>query len=234
MSDDYSKVTCPHCGQSIEYPTDSDAPSIPCPACSQTVPLREKQRVESEILVTAENRLAKLEKELRSAKRRDCGLLVGLALCLGIGIAGWTLRQRMASTQRAGAVQKEIHANKFLLEDENGKARALLYMDKNEPTLALSDENGKFSAFLTVNKNGPRLILSDENGKASAFLSVNKNEPSLEMYDETGEIRAVLHVSKNEPSLSLADEKGKVRAWLNVSENEPRLILWGKTTWASP
>lgn len=36
-----------------------------------------------------------------------------------------------------------IRANAFVLQDENGKARAELRMDKDKPGLFLYDENGK-------------------------------------------------------------------------------------------
>ncbi len=39
MSDNYSKVTCPNCGVNIEYPADYQLASIPCPRCSEIVPL---------------------------------------------------------------------------------------------------------------------------------------------------------------------------------------------------
>lgn len=39
MSEAFSKVTCPHCGQHIEYGPDYQLASIPCPTCSEIVPL---------------------------------------------------------------------------------------------------------------------------------------------------------------------------------------------------
>jgi hypothetical protein len=39
MSDSYSKVTCPKCGVNIEYPADYQLASVPCPKCSEIVPL---------------------------------------------------------------------------------------------------------------------------------------------------------------------------------------------------
>jgi predicted RNA-binding Zn-ribbon protein involved in translation (DUF1610 family) len=40
MSDGYSKVTCPNCGVHIEYPSDTEFTSFPCPECSARVPLK--------------------------------------------------------------------------------------------------------------------------------------------------------------------------------------------------
>lgn len=45
MSDSYSKVTCPNCGVNIEYPTDYQLASVPCPNCSKIVPLSGKKDV---------------------------------------------------------------------------------------------------------------------------------------------------------------------------------------------
>jgi len=64
---------------------------------------------------------------------------------------------------RAGG--NEIRANRFVLEDENGKSRAELLTTKLGSALKLSDEAGNRRAMLFVDKDGPRLSLCDEKGK---------------------------------------------------------------------
>jgi hypothetical protein len=59
-----------------------------------------------------------------------------------------------------------VRADKFMLEDERGKPRAILAMYKGGPTLAMLDEKGRFRAILRVRKDGPvELTLNDLKGR---------------------------------------------------------------------
>ena len=59
-----------------------------------------------------------------------------------------------------------IRADKFMLEDERGRPRAVLTMDKGGPVLAMLDVKGHVRAMLRVRKDGPGLIsLHDKTGK---------------------------------------------------------------------
>ncbi len=113
--------------------------------------------------MTIEDRLEKLEKELSRAKGRNRWLLV--SLCLGIGLLAGVCWSGAASTQPARAALKVVRANEFILEDENGKNRAQLGVDKNGSVLSLYGENGKKRAELGVVKAGAGLVLADEKGK---------------------------------------------------------------------
>ena len=110
--------------------------------------------------MTTDERLDKLEKELARAKRRNRRLLAVVGLVVGAFALVWIVA-------RAGCnAQSVIRANAFVLQDENGKARAELRMDKDGPGLSLFDAAGKTRAGLTVVKDAPMLSLYDENGKA--------------------------------------------------------------------
>ena len=69
----------------------------------------------------------------------------------------------MAKEKRKPVV---VRADKFILEDELGRPRAVLTMDKGGPVLAMLDVKGHVRALLRVRKDGPGLIsLHDKTGK---------------------------------------------------------------------
>ena len=164
--------------------------------------------------MTTEERLEKFERELSAAKRRNRLLLAAVALTIGGLFLAWSLTRAAptAWAQEAGAVGKVIRANEFILEDENGKARARLTMTKDGPVVGLSDEKGNPRAIMSELKDGPALTLWDENHKVSAMLTAFKYGSRLILSDEKGEIRAGLAVTKDGPELQLIDEEGKPRA----------------------
>ena len=142
--------------------------------------------------MTAEERLEKLETELRRAKRRARRLLAGASLLVGIGLLVWTLWPERALAQGT-TTPGAIRANSFVLVDARGKVRGALIVGKYGPFLSLRDENGKLRAALLMDKDGrPALVLQDENGKLRAALGVGKGGPELLLYDANGKITASL------------------------------------------
>jgi len=186
-----------------------------------------------------EERLEKLERELCMEKRRNRWLLAAVGLgVMGVAFA-WALTTITPTAQAQGANigPKVIRAHEFILEDENGKPRATLGVDKDEAGLVLRDETGKIRAVLGVSTDGPGLILNDETGNTRVGLVVRKDGPWLSLLDETGRPRAGLNVNKDGPRLALGDETGKARAGLTVSKDGARLALsdeTGKTIWSQP
>ena len=163
--------------------------------------------------MTTEERFEKLERELAHAKRRNRWLmLAGLSLALGLCASLWAIAggAGTAQAQVGEKAEKIIRANKFILEDADGKTRAVLVVFNDEPRLLLSDKKGKTRVFLAMFKNDPVLCLRDEKGKTRAFLDVNKYGPGLSLLDEKGKTRATLAVLKSGPMLRLYDEKSKI------------------------
>jgi len=159
-------------------------------------------------LATVEERLEKLERELRAERRCARWLLAAVGLALA-----WTLANTTPTAQAQGA--KVIRANEFILEDQHGKARVGLTVTPDGPVLFLLDEKGKLGIGLTVDRDGPSLILDDE----------------------TGTFRAILDATKAGPGLALSDESSKVRAWLAVGTSGPGRFLLdenGRTIWSQP
>jgi hypothetical protein len=113
-------------------------------------------------------------------------VLVGV---VGVGLAlTWGTIRPTAQTQGANSGPKVIRATQFILEDENGKLRAMPSANKDAPRLDLAGEDGKPRIGLSVSKEGPALLLLDENGKARVGLAVSKGGPWLALFDETGKV----------------------------------------------
>jgi hypothetical protein len=92
---------------------------------------------------------------------------------------------------QAQRIGKVIRAKRFIVEDENGKTRAELSINKDGPSLSLFDKNGNPRALLSAIKDGPRLELFDENGTPRAGLSALKDGPMLSLFDENGKPRSI-------------------------------------------
>ena len=157
--------------------------------------------------MTTANRLEKLELALTAAKRGNRRLLAVVALavmgcCL---VLAWPVFMPSAQAQGVDA-GRIIRARAFIVEDENGKTRAML----------------------NVNDSGPALIMVDAKGMPRVGLTVRNNRASLDLLDAAGEIRAMLVVLEEGPVLSIDDENGEACAILRVDKNGPRLTMFDK------
>jgi hypothetical protein len=184
--------------------------------------------------MTVDERLEKLERELAGAKRRNqwTSAVAGLAvtgLLLAWVVTGTT---PAVAAEGAGEVPKEIRANAFIVEDENGTVRARL----SERRLDLLDEKGLERASLGVSF----LSLNDEKGELRAGLGTRGlglrgergelrvslgSELGLSLWDERGELRAGLGTC----GLDLLDEKGVSRASLIASKDGASLSVRDET-----
>lgn len=83
---------------------------------------------------------------------------------------------------------KVVEAEKFIVRDANGTARAELGLNDSEPTLALFDSKGNRRSRLAVFPDGSSsLWLYDKDGTARAVLRVRPDgEPQLDLYDKKG------------------------------------------------
>jgi len=168
--------------------------------------------------MTTEERLTKVERELARVKRRSRWLLGGVLLAAGAwaALAGFKGSATAAARtevedrfQQAGEGFKVVRANRFVLEDEKGKNRAMLTTFADGAGLTLYDENSKARVMLGVSNDGPALFLYDEKGKGRARLAASNNGPGLQLCDEKGKTRAGLNVLKSGSWLHLRDENGK-------------------------
>jgi len=187
--------------------------------------------------MTIEERLESMEKEMGRQKRRNRWLLGAILFVAGgLIVPGFIMTTASRARAQEPGTAKEIRARSFILEDENGKTRAGLWVLKDNPILSLSDENGEARAVLYVLKDGPGLMLSDEKEEVRVRLAARKDGPGLVLYDEKGMPRAGLSAIKSGPGLTLSDEKSMIRAGLAVGEFGPDLVLFGpdgKVIWSA-
>ncbi|MFH1023792.1 MAG: hypothetical protein V1809_10450 [Planctomycetota bacterium] len=172
--------------------------------------------------MTMEQRLENMERQLARMRRFNCWLLVAVGMVVGGWLALGVGDLRPSTAQAAegdGKVEKVIRANKFVVEDENGKDRVMLGVIKGGPRLCLLDENSEPRAMLFINKVGSGLTLSDENDKERVRIIAIKDGSELLLVDENGKIRSALVAFKDRSALSLRDENGKTRAILNVGKD---------------
>ena len=175
--------------------------------------------------MSIEERLEDMEREVGRQKRRSRWLLGAILVLAGGLVAAGVFKTMIipAQAQTAGTA-KFIRARSILVEDENGKLRASLTVDKDGPALRLWNEKGEGGAVLIVGKDGPWLTFYDEKSPR-VLLMVDKGGPWLGLFDENGKTRAWLAVDKDGPALRLRDENDKLRAWLAVNKDGPWLTL---------
>ncbi len=121
------------------------------------------------------------------------------------------------ATGRTEVVNSEptvIRANQFVLEDENGKTRAVLDVSKDGvPGLYLYDDHATPRAMLGVTHHGPMVALCDPTGKTLVSLAVSTDGASLRLSDGKGNPRLRVDVGKDGvPGLTLFYENG-VKIW---------------------
>jgi hypothetical protein len=149
--------------------------------------------------MTIEERFENMERELGRVKRRHrwlsgAILLVAGGLVVPIVFEATAFR---AGAQATGPV-KEIHANKFVLEDKKGKVCGQLTVDRDGPVLSLANEKG--IAELGIIKGNPSLGLWDEKKKLRTRLTVFEGHSSLSLLDATGMARFLAGAIKIETS----------------------------------
>jgi hypothetical protein len=117
--------------------------------------------------MTTHERLEKVERQLaRVTFFNRC-----VTACIVLSCATWFISETFGpETAWAGSGAKVIRANSFLLEDEKGKVRAVMGLDKHGAALVLGDENGTARVSLLSLKQGRKpsrcwLSLHDENGR---------------------------------------------------------------------
>jgi len=202
--------------------------------------------------MTTEERIAIMETRL-ARMRRLVAVLGVVSLCSLICAA--TQPRRTAEAQGAGRV---IRANRFVVEDEGGQARAELLATTRGASLIMAGNDRKPRLSLHLHNDKPGLLLYDEKGNMSVTLDAAEGGPELKMFGganrrawlaakeheawlhfsgENGRIRVSLAAGKDAPLLRLFDKDGKPRIGLGVGEEGPLLLLFGEDglpIWSAP
>ena len=161
------------------------------------------------------SRLERVEKENRRLKRAALGILV---------LAGAVLLMGQARPDRT------IEAQKFVLKDATGKARAVLGMFAGRPTLSLYDAQG-FPVVSLAGEEGAQLVVSRTGGQELIQIgSFGKGTFGVAIYGKDtggplGRVRAALGVVKGTPGLDLYGEDPTASADLSVQSSGPSLTL---------
>jgi hypothetical protein len=199
--------------------------------------------------MTTDERIENLEKGLASARRFNRWLLAAVGLALGVWILAGTFGPATAAAPGAGAAFNEVRATRFVVVDEKGKERAVLWSGgKWGPGLSLLDEKGEDCASLNLLGGVPSLTLID--GLRGVTLNVGQDEmglflmdhqkrmerakltlgnagPALTLYDENGKERVALGVMRAAmPRIRLGDAAGKTRGQLAAAADVPALLLY--------
>ena len=192
--------------------------------------------------MTTDERLEKVEGQLARVRWFNRFLIACTVLSLGV----WFIWKSFGpETARAQSVTRVVRANRFVLEDDNGKMRGELSMGTPGPVLMLLAENRAPSIVLSVTREGQSLMLTDKNGRG-ASLSVSDGRPSLMLRDENGKTgvdliasqaqremvmyeggraQVVLNATNDSANLFMYDENRRNRAGLAVDKDGPRLVL---------
>ena len=119
-----------------------------------------------------------------------------------------------AAARESNSGPKVIRANQFILEDANGKTRAVLDVGNDgAPGFYLYDDNATPRVMLGVTNHGAMLALCDKTGKTVASLAVGGDGSSLRLSDDHGRPRLRVNVGKDGvPELTLFYANG-VKIW---------------------
>lgn len=164
--------------------------------------------------MTTEERLEKLEHELKETKAGLTAVKCRNRWMLG---GGTLLILGCLTIAATPGGNRTIRANGFVVEDENGKCRAMISATQSSAALMLFDGNGKVRAQMNVTTNGPGLFMTDERDKLRAQINVGKDGPGLCMTDENEKARIGMDVSFGVAGLCMTDENGKARVEASVS-----------------
>ena len=156
-------------------------------------------------------RLKKLEEQNLRFKRA-AAVLGTAAACLLL----------MGQSQPDGRV---IEAQKFMIRDDNGTARAALMMGAKGPALAMYDGEGRVRAALSVLQEGPSFGLANDHGDLQAALALTSTGPSLILDDANGKLRAGLTLSQPRVELTLYGPNGKRQSIFGGTADGSSLIL---------
>jgi hypothetical protein len=184
-----------------------------------------------------EGRVSRLERENRRWKRLAAvGPALALVALLGQALPSAGARGHDSPGARPALTPTVIEAERFVLRDARGAARASLSMAADgEPLLLFLDRDGAARTVLAPS----HLVLSGEEPGTTVKLLVNRGGTPALRLEKEGRLRAVLGMAGDGTlALGFYGDDGKGRALLDVgADGAPGLTLFtrsGKVAWSAP
>ena len=129
----------------------------------------------------------------------------------------WMVAAIMLGVLSVAALSREnpdasiVEAREFRLAAVDGRVRARLYLEGNEPALTLYDAQGRAKVAVEITGHGAGLIVSDPaNPENVSGLLLMPSGPVLTLSDRASGATLLAHVSGNNASLTFQDA-GKTR-----------------------
>jgi hypothetical protein len=107
-----------------------------------------------------------------------------------------------------------VEADRFVLRDDDGRARALLTMDEKSPTLALFNEQGKARLTLRAAADGATLSIKD-GSEAVAEVLVTEEGPGVKLL--SGRSSVLVGIVRDGIGLGIVDRTGAPRERLVIT-----------------
>jgi len=160
-------------------------------------------------------RLDELEKENRKLRRQGA-LVIGLGAVMLLA----TALLLVSVVSSAGRVHEVLEAQRFVVRDTEGFARAVIGMSPdNSSRIVLQDRDGRERLKLSLLADGSAGVsFADREGQSRAVLGILPDETSTLVFaDRAGRTRAVLGLSPdNASTLVFADRLGETRVGVGV------------------
>lgn len=156
-----------------------------------------------------------MEKCLKQLERR-CGRLEKqnsfmMMVCVVLAIA---LGAVMLPLQGVNARQelKELRANRLVIEDLEGRARAVFSVTREGPAITMWNKRGLPAVGIVCTDGmGGAVSLYDRDGNRGIELTRERMESALTFYDESGRAVTGMKHGRHGSSLFLANATGEVR-----------------------
>ncbi len=116
-----------------------------------------------------------------------------------------------------------IAAEEFQLVDKEGRMRAVLALDDDQPGLFLFDKEESLRASFCLDEEGePYLDMLDKGEITRLVLWVNEGESNLTLCDKEGMFRVQFYASVDDEGhgVALIDRAGRPCAFLEVGEDD--------------
>lgn len=130
---------------------------------------------------------------------------------------------RDAHDASQGEAERVIAAEQYQLVDKEGRIRAVLTMEDDQPGLFLFDEEEGLRASFCLDEGGePYLDMLDKGEITRVLLWVQEGESSLNLCDKEGMFRVQSYASGDEEGhgVALIDKAGRLCAMLDIGEDD--------------